>query len=123
MRVKKTNEEGMGANYTNVAFRTRFSCTVPSIMIIDMISQMTIWIHTLRSETQHAHHKLVHNHSEVLEIRDVSYDVNDDDLNPQRLDNEDHRVHRKMAENVYFAVAEKSTKFLRFLQYETDTPI
>ena len=88
-------------------------------MIIDMISQMTIWIHTQKSETQHAHHKLVHNHSEVLEIRDVSYDVNDDDLNPQRLDNEDHRVHRKMSEDVLCSSRKKfgRTKFLQFLRF------
>ena len=96
MKVIKPNEAGMGANYKNVVFQARFSCTVPSIIIIDMISQVTIWIHTLKSEMQHAHGKLVHNHSEILEIRDVSSDVNDDDPNPQRLDNEDHRVHRKM---------------------------
>ena len=100
MKVIKPNETGMGANYTNDAnFLEGVSSRVfhvPSMIIIDRIYLMTIWIRTLKSQTQHAHHKLVHNHSEILEIRDVSSDVNDDDPNPQRLDNEDHRVHRKM---------------------------
>ena len=119
MKIIKPNEAGMGANYKNVVFRARFSCTVPSIIIIDMISQVTIWIHTLKSEMQHAHQKLVHNHSEILEIRDVSHDVNDDDPNPQMLDNEDHRVHRKMSQNVLCSSRKKfgSTKFLHFLRF------